>query len=84
MEINTNPCKLKLSIVHVRVKFPLATYFPMSMNGSILVSMSSIMALSSDFFYQQMKEAVVGKSLQQIILILRQVIRNIGLRAVSL
>jgi hypothetical protein len=54
------------------------------MNGSILVSMSSIMALSSDFFYQQMKEAVVGKSLQQIILILRQVIRNIGLRAVSL
>ena len=47
----------------------------MSMNGSILVSMFSIMAISSVLRHQQMKEADVGESLHKFILTLRQIIR---------
>jgi len=51
------------------------------MNGSIPVSMISIMAVSPDFCYQQIKEAVVGKTLQKYISILRRNIKNLQLQA---
>ena len=47
----------------------------MSMNGSILVSLISIIALSFVIRYQQNKQTGVGESLHRIILILRQVIK---------
>jgi hypothetical protein len=44
----------------------------MSMSGSIPVSMISIMAVPPVFCHQSIEEAVVGKSLQRVILILKR------------
>ena len=52
----------------------------MSISGSIPVSMISIMALLPVFRHQTMKEAVVGKTLQQSILIFRPGLRNAPLQ----
>ncbi len=47
-------------MIHVRVKFPLATYIPMSLYGSLLVSMLCIMVELTIIIYQQTVEADVG------------------------
>ena len=54
------------------LNFLKANYFLMSLYGSLPVSMFNIMALLIKFCYQRETEAVVGKSLQAFILVLRK------------
>ena len=70
--------------IRFRVQIPSATYILMSLYGSVLVSMLSIMDKSPGSYYQPTEEAVVGKSLQQIILTLRQDLRNTGLQVLTI
>ena len=53
--------------IRFRVFLPSATYILMSLYGSVLVSMVSIMGKSSGTCYQSSEEAVVGKILQEVV-----------------
>ena len=53
--------------IRFRVYLPLATYILMSLYGSVLVSMLSIMDKSPGSFYQSSEEAFVGKILQIVV-----------------
>jgi hypothetical protein len=57
--------------IRFRVFLPLATYILMSLYGSVLVSMLSIMDKSPGSYYQSIEEAFVGKILHKVILDLR-------------
>ncbi len=54
------------------LNFLKANYFLMSLYDPLLVSMFNIMDLLIKFCYQRVAEAVVGKSLQAFILVLRK------------
>jgi len=54
------------------LNFLKANYFLMSLYGPLPVSMFNIMDLLIKFCYQRVAEAVVGKSLQAFILVLRK------------
>ena len=53
--------------IRFRVLLPSATYIPMSLYGSVLVSMICIMGKSSGRYYQSTEELLVGQILQEVV-----------------